>query len=92
MSDYLTLSQAAKTLPGRPHLSTLHRWRQRGVRGIKLQTALVGGRRYTTRAWLDEFIDAITAAADGDARAVRSSRRRERDIAAAERELEEAGI
>jgi hypothetical protein len=62
--DYITLSQAAALLPGRPHLSTLHRWRLTGIRTIRLKTALVGGRRFTTRTWLQEFIEQTTAAAD----------------------------
>ena len=32
----------------RVHRSTVHRWRLRGVRGIKLATLLVGGIRYTS--------------------------------------------
>ena len=83
MPEYLTLAQAAKTLPGRPHLSTL---------GIKLKTALVGGRRFTTAEWIDEFIQATTAAASGDTPNVRTARRRERDIATAEADLTAQGI
>jgi len=40
----LSLLDAAKQLPGRPHVSTLYRWRIRGVRGVRLETVLVGGR------------------------------------------------
>lgn len=62
---HLTLSQAAAALPGQPHLSTLHRWRLRGVRGIRLETCLIGGRRFTTEQWLRDFIEA-TSKADSD--------------------------
>ena len=48
------------------HVCTVHRWRLRGVKGIKLETTRVGGRRYTTAEWLDRFHAAVTAAADGD--------------------------
>lgn len=89
--DYLSLSQAARKLPRHPHVSTLHRWRLSGVRGVKLRTCLVGGRRYTTAEWLEEFIDA-TSAADGAQPATRPSRQREAEISRAERELDEAGI
>lgn len=88
----LTLSQAARTLPGQPHLSTLHRWRLRGVRGVKLQTRLVGGRRYTTSVWLQQFIEATTAAADGTPVPTRTNKQRESSVQQAERELAEAGI
>ncbi|MBA3485210.1 MAG: DUF1580 domain-containing protein, partial [Pirellulales bacterium] len=43
----LTLSEACNELPHRVHLSTIQRWRLRGVRGCRLQTCLIGGRRYT---------------------------------------------
>jgi hypothetical protein len=34
------------------HVSTVWRWALRGVRGIKLETVVVGGRRYvTSEAW-----------------------------------------
>jgi hypothetical protein len=91
-SDYLSLSQAARELPGRPHISTLHRWRQRGVSGVKLQTCVVGGRRYTTREWLLEFQVATTAARDGQRPDPQPFGNREADILRAERELEQDGV
>jgi hypothetical protein len=33
----LSLPAAAKSLPGRPHLATIYRHFQRGIRGIKLE-------------------------------------------------------
>ena len=45
----LSLLDAAKQLPGRPHVSTLYRWRIRGVRGVRLETVLVVGRRFTSK-------------------------------------------
>ncbi|MCC7085498.1 MAG: DUF1580 domain-containing protein, partial [Pirellulales bacterium] len=45
-----SLPEACRLIPGRPHLATIYRWFRRGVRGgIRLETALVGGRRYTSR-------------------------------------------
>ena len=49
----------------RIHPSTLHRWRLRGVRGIRLETVLIGGTRYTSTEALSRFFAATTAAADG---------------------------
>lgn len=66
-AEYLTLSQAAQTLPHRPHASTLHRWRTRGIRGVRLQTCLLGGRRFTTKVWLDDFLELSSKAGDPDA-------------------------
>lgn len=85
------MAKASHLLPGRPHISTLHRWRLRGVRGVRLQTCLVGGRRYTTSQWLAEFIEASSLAMTPDTPAQMTSRR-EAAIRAAERELDDAGI
>ena len=41
------LTKASADVPGNPHVSTLIRWALRGVKGIKLETVLVGGRRFT---------------------------------------------
>ena len=89
-----TLAEAARTLPGGAvHVSTIHRWRMKGCRGVRLETFLRGGVRHTTREAIERFFAATTAAADGDATTpVRTSRQREREIAAAEEELAAAGI
>ncbi len=89
----ITLREAARTLPGGAvHVSTVHRWRLKGCRGVRLETFLRGGVRHTTREAIERFFATTTAAADGDATPVRTSRQRQREIAAAERELEAAGI
>jgi hypothetical protein len=46
--------------------STVHRWRVRGCRGVKLEPLLVGGRRrYTSEEALERFFHTSTSAADG---------------------------
>jgi len=55
----------AKNVGKRIHPSTLHRWRLRGVRGVRLGTVLIGGTRYTSTEALSRFFAATTAAADG---------------------------
>ena len=87
----------------RPHIATVWRWVQRGCRGVKLETALVGGRRITSREAIHRFVEATTAAADGSqittaaadgsqiTAAVRSSAR-SRSIRDANRDLDSAGI
>jgi len=89
---YLTFSQAANTLASRPHVSTLHRWRTRGLRGVKLVAAKVGGRRVVEVAELERFIEAVTAAADGRSATGSTSKCRQREIEAAEETLRRAGI
>lgn len=86
-----TLKAAAKLLPGHPHYATLFRWAQRGCRGIRLETILVGGIRYTSREALDRFIAACSGLS-APVPIVATSKQRQRQIAAAKRELEAAGL
>ena len=46
------------------HISTIHRWRARGIRGHKLETILVGGVRYTSLEAVNRFLQRTTSAAD----------------------------
>ncbi len=75
-------------------ISAVWRWAQRGVRGVKLETFLVGGRRFTNPTFFSEFVDATTRAADGGLPLPqpRTNRQRESSIAAAERELSKLGV
>ena len=87
-TTYFTFAEAAKRLPGRPHISTWHRWRTRGVHGVKLATVKIGGRRMVAADDLQRFIEAVTCAADGQPTPIRTAKQRERAIEAAERELD----
>ena len=87
----LTLKAAAKLLPGNPHYATLFRWAQKGCRGVRLESALIGGIRYTSREALDRFIVACSGGGS-PAPIVATPKQRQRQIAAAERELSEAGL
>ncbi|NOY41188.1 MAG: DUF1580 domain-containing protein [Planctomycetes bacterium] len=58
--DPLTLIEASKILPGRPHRNTLIRWCDSGVNGIRLKSFRVGRRRCTTMPWLEEFLAAVS--------------------------------
>lgn len=50
----LTLQEAAKLLPGRPHINTLRRWADQG----RLRTFRMGRKICTTRVALNEFLAA----------------------------------
>ena len=52
----LSLGDAAKTLPNSPHISTVWRWVNRGVRGVVLETIVIAGRRFTSREALQRFV------------------------------------
>ena len=88
----LPLHQAPEHIPGRPHISTLHRWRLRGVRGAKLETRLIGGRRYTSLEALARFSDAATAAASQKSEPTPSPQKHQRGIQEAEELLRRDGI
>jgi hypothetical protein len=83
----LSFPAASKTLPSKPNISTIHRWRLKGIRGIKLETVLIGGRRHTSVEAIERFAAATTAVANGDSVPVRTSRQRERAVRDAENEL-----
>ncbi|NLX98218.1 MAG: DUF1580 domain-containing protein [Rhodopirellula sp.] len=88
----LALGQAMHELPNRPSPSTAWRWYRKGIRGVRLETVVVGGRRYTSREALDRFLSAVTSAADSE-----PIRRRERDADVGrsdntERKLRDAGL
>lgn len=45
----------------RLHLSTIYRWSNRGLRGVRLDYIKIGGSRYTSKEALSAFIDACSA-------------------------------
>jgi hypothetical protein len=51
------LQEASGMIPGCPHISTLIRWFQQGIKGVKLETVLVGGRRFTSLEAIHRFIE-----------------------------------
>ena len=47
-----------------PHVSTLHRWRSKGVGGIRLRATKVGHAWYSSWRFLNDFCQRVTEAAD----------------------------
>lgn len=63
--NLIPLNEVPKLLPrrrtGRPiHLSAIYRWRQKGIRGIRLETTTLGGTTYTSKEALARFAEALT--------------------------------
>lgn len=57
MNDkYIHWLDARKLFPSNPTRQTLHRWAKVGIRGNKLATILIGGRRYLTKDAIEGFI------------------------------------
>jgi Protein of unknown function (DUF1580) len=107
-TDYITMTEAAKCSPGRPHISTIWRWARKGVKArngsrINLEHIRAGGRLFTTEASLERFFKAVAEADQGyfmrepvtvtyPKSRQRTARQREKDIAEAEKALDRAGI
>jgi hypothetical protein len=103
------LKKAAKLFPNRPHLATLYRWAdgvevvsRRGRRAetagqktlVKLETLCIGDDRYTSKEAAQRFVEAYTAARDGEPRtpAVRAARQRQRHVSEAKQRLAAVGL
>lgn len=94
LAEMVTLAQLAKLLPSRPHISTVARWASRGIRGVRLTTQLICGRRCATFREVERFIAASSAAAakPTSAAAVTSSRPRSTRVKRADRRLDNHGV
>jgi hypothetical protein len=68
---------ARELIPGRPAIQTLHRWRLRGIRGHKLETILIGGKRFTSIEAIERFSAALSGQAD-DSLKPRTPKQRQR--------------
>lgn len=79
-------------LGNRVHPTTIHRWRLRGARGVKLETLLAGGTRYTSAEALNRFFARTTAAADGETHVIESDVIDDKAVQDAEEFLASEGI
>ena len=84
----IPIAEAPHHIPGRPSLATVWRWVLNGTRAGKLESCLVGGRRFVSLESIQRFAQQCTAAADGNTPPVRTSRQRERAMQQAEREFD----
>ena len=85
--ELVRLTKAGALIPHRPHVSTLFRWAERGVRGAKLETVQLGGATFTSKEALHRFF----VGCSGD-NAVAPSKQRRKAIEAAEARLTRAGV
>ena len=98
----ISLAEAAKLVPGRPHTTTIWRWCRRGHAGIRLDYIRCGRRIYTSREALQRFFSKVTendpepSVAAYSRLPARAPRRRPRDRTVQRRRAEalvrEAGI
>jgi hypothetical protein len=52
----VSLNQAAAILPGHVHVSTVRRYHLYGLHGVRLETVLIAGKRWTSREALGRFV------------------------------------
>ena len=60
--DLVTVAQAGQLIPGKRDPSTIWRWINKGRYGVRLESLEIGGVTYTSRAAIQEFCEAVTAA------------------------------
>jgi hypothetical protein len=88
----VTLTEATKVLPQRPHVRTVWRWHRRGIHGIRLETILIGRTRDTSREAVQRFAERTTAVVDGITPKQSASRARQQAVAQANADLDAAEI
>lgn len=94
--DLIPLAKVAKLLPpelGKVHASTAARWALRGVGNprVRIETVKIGGRRFVTRAAVENFI-AVLSMSGSAAVAVALSPKRQKQIKDADAVLDAAGV
>ncbi len=57
----IPLTEARRLFPVACSLSTVHRWREHGVRGVRLACVLSGGRWYVRPSEINRFCEALQA-------------------------------
>ncbi len=55
------LARGSREIQSRPSTATLWRWALRGVRGVTLESLVIGGRRYTSREAVARFTRNLNA-------------------------------
>ncbi len=90
VEDMIPFELAGNEIHGRPDRSTLYRWGSKGVRGTKLETLLIGNKRWTSKEAIGRFIAAQNA--DQTPAPSITPSQRQRQSEAARRELEKLGI
>lgn len=62
----LTFSELARVIPSRNrrgrgiNISTLFRWANPGIRGVRLETRLIGGGRFSSLYFVSQFINKLS--------------------------------
>ena len=90
IEELIPFEVCGQHIPGRPDRSTTYRWWLKGVRGAKLETLLIGNKRFTSREAIGRFIAAQNATETPVPQFTPSQRTRMSE--AARKELQAIGI
>ena len=90
VEDLIPFETCGQLIPGRPSRCTLFRWAFKGIRGVKLETLVVGHKRFVSKEAIARFISAQNAT-DSPAPTITVGQRR-RQAETADRLLQEAGL
>jgi hypothetical protein len=88
----ITPAEATREFPRRRHISSVTRYLLKGVRGQKLESIVLGGRRYTSVEAIARFIAATTAVSNGERPASRTARQQTEAIERADQEVRKEGF
>ena len=88
--EMVPITRSPMHIPGRPHISTVVRWCTRGVRGLVLESVIVGGRRFTSVEALSRFVAHLSS--PGVATSSRVTQQQRAEMEAVERRLDGHGI
>ena len=83
--NLIKIIDVPRHLPGRPNVSTIYRWLNSG----KLESVMIGGRRWTSTEAIARFVNRSTS---GAATPSEVSGQRKREIEKAEAKLKASGI
>ena len=91
----ISLAEATRLLPRqvngkKVHVSTLHRWCSRGLRGVRLESLKLGGRVVTSVEALQRFAERCSSV--GPEHRSSPNKQSQQAFERAETELEDAGI
>lgn len=84
----IPIAEAPQHIPGRPSLATIWRWVLSGTRSGKLESILIGGRRFTSVESIHRFVQQSKPTAIKSEVPKQTVKQREREISAAEREFD----
>jgi hypothetical protein len=83
----LAIAEVSDHVPTHPHVATVWRWIQKGIRGVRLESVLIGGMRYTSKEALQRFFEGSNASTNGTQSRRTQPVRKQAAIEAAEREF-----